>query len=40
MAGTDVSQSHTGTALVQTFQQMLKRFSLKGKILTFNGDNA
>jgi hypothetical protein len=40
MAGTDVSQSHTGTALVQTFQQMLERFSLKGKILAFNSDNA
>jgi hypothetical protein len=39
VAGTDMFQSHTGTALAHSFQQMLEWFSLKGKILTFNGGN-
>jgi hypothetical protein len=33
-------QSHTGVAMVNTFQKMLQQFKLTKKILTVNADNA
>jgi len=32
-------QSHTGVAMVNTFQKMLQQFKLTKKILTVNADN-
>ena len=36
----NISQSHTGVAMAIAFQNMLERFKLTNKILTFNADNA
>ena len=36
----DIPESHTGATLAREFQDMLVRFGIKDKILSFNADNA